>query len=89
LTASWGENWHSNHDTYWQQQDIAFGGTPATGTSKDAANRSVDAIFGSNFADGKGNVTGFFSYFHTDRSRVLTATGAAARRVRCSMPTAT
>jgi outer membrane receptor protein involved in Fe transport len=62
-----GENWHDNHSNYWQQQDIAFNnGTPATGTSKDGRNRNVDAVFGSNFADGKGNVTAYFSYFHTD-----------------------
>ncbi len=61
-----GENWHDNHNNYWQQQDIAFHGTPATGTSKDGRNRNVDAIFGSNFADGKGNVTAYFSFFHTD-----------------------
>jgi len=62
-----GENWHNNHDNFWQQQDRAFhNGTPATGTVQDGRNRNFDVVAGANFADGKGNVTGYFSFFHTD-----------------------
>src|SRR6266478_5972589 len=43
VDGQWNENWHDNHDTFWQQQDIAFHGTPAAGTSVDGRNRNVDA----------------------------------------------
>jgi iron complex outermembrane receptor protein len=61
-----GQDWHDNHDTYWQQQDIAFHSIPATGSVHDGRNRNFDLVAGANFADGKGNVTSYFSYFHTD-----------------------
>jgi len=75
-----GENWHDNHNNYWQQQDIAFHGTPATGTSKDGRNRNVDAIFGSNFADGKGNVTAYYQLLPHGPGLGCDRDGAAARR---------
>ena len=43
-----------------------FGYTPPTGTAKDGRNRSFDMLMGTNFADGKGNVTAFLSYRHAD-----------------------
>ena len=61
-----GENWHNNHDTIVQNLVRQFGYTPPTGTSKDGRNRSFDVLMGTNFADGRGNVTAFLSYRHAD-----------------------
>jgi iron complex outermembrane receptor protein len=61
-----GENWHSNNDTFVQDLVRQFNSTPATGTAKDGRNRSFDALMGTNFADGKGNITAFLSYRHAD-----------------------
>src|SRR5258708_533998 len=61
-----GENWHNNHDTIVQNLVQQFGYTPPTGTAKDGRNRNFDMLMGTNFADGKGNVTAFLSYRHAD-----------------------
>jgi len=69
-----GVNNHVNHDTYWQQQNIAGAQDPAgagnaavpTGGVWDGHNKQIDMVVGTNFADNKGNVTGYFSYYHTD-----------------------
>jgi iron complex outermembrane recepter protein len=61
-----GENWHDNHDTIVQNLVQKFGYTPPTGTAKDGRNRTFDMLMGTNFADGKGNVTAFLSYRHAD-----------------------
>jgi iron complex outermembrane recepter protein len=67
VDGQWGENWHDNHDTYWQQQNVAFGNTTVpTGSVTDGKNRQLDIVAGTNFAEGRGNVTAYFSYFHTD-----------------------
>jgi iron complex outermembrane recepter protein len=66
-----GANFHNNSnstvaplvDKYAQTQP---GLKRASGTSWDGQNRQFDIIFGANFADGKGNVTGYFSFFDTD-----------------------
>ncbi len=61
-----GENWHDNHNKYAQNAQTAFGVTPLTGTSHDGRNRTFNLIAGTNFADGKGNVTAYFGYLNTD-----------------------
>ena len=61
-----GENWHDNHDTIVQNLVEQFGATPPTGTAKDGRNRTFDMLMGTNFADGKGNVTAYLSYRHAD-----------------------
>jgi iron complex outermembrane receptor protein len=61
-----GENWHDNDDTFMQGLVRQFGYTPPTGTARDGRNRSVDMLMGTNFADGKGNVTAYLSYRHAD-----------------------
>jgi iron complex outermembrane recepter protein len=62
-----GENWHDNGNTYLQglvrQFDNAI---PAIGTAKDGRNRTFDMLMGTNFADGKGNVTAYLSFRHAD-----------------------
>jgi iron complex outermembrane recepter protein len=66
LDGQVGEYWHENHDTIVQNLVEQFGGTPPTGTAKDGRNKSFDLLMGTNFADGKGNVTAFLSYRHAD-----------------------
>jgi iron complex outermembrane receptor protein len=61
-----GENWHDNGDTYVQGLVQQFGYSPPTGTAKDGRNRTFDMLAGTNFADGKGNVTAYLSYRHAD-----------------------
>jgi iron complex outermembrane receptor protein len=61
-----GENWHDNNNTFTQGLVRDFGGTPPTGTAKDGRNRTFDVLMGTNFADGKGNVTAYLSYRHAD-----------------------
>ncbi|HEX3397651.1 MAG TPA: TonB-dependent receptor [Steroidobacteraceae bacterium] len=61
-----GENWHNNHDTIVQNLVEKFGYTPPAGTAKDGQNRNFDVLMGTNFADGRGNVTAFLSYRHAD-----------------------
>jgi iron complex outermembrane recepter protein len=74
LDGQFGVNWHGNHDTFWQQQNMLGAADPAGAGSAavptkdvwDGHNRQFDIVLGTNFADNKGNVTGYFSYFHTD-----------------------
>jgi outer membrane receptor protein involved in Fe transport len=61
-----GQNWHDNHNTFAQGLVRDFGYDPPTGTARDGRNRSFDLLMGTNFADGKGNITAFLSYRHQD-----------------------
>ena len=69
-----GVNNHVNHDTFWQQQNKLAAADPAgagnpnvpTGGVWDGHSKNFSMMIGSNFADNKGNVTGYFGYFHTD-----------------------
>src|SRR5882757_2997333 len=66
VDAQLGENWHENHDTIVQNLVQQFGYAPPTGMAKDGRNRNFDMLMGTNFADGKGNVTAYLSYRHAD-----------------------
>src|ERR1700730_9999698 len=66
LDGQIGENWHNNGDTFAQGLVQQFGYTPPTGTAKDGRNRTFDMLAGTNFADGKGNITAYLSYRHAD-----------------------
>jgi iron complex outermembrane recepter protein len=61
-----GENWHSNHNGYAQDLQRATGFTPLTGTSIDGRNQSFTVTWGSNLADGRGNVTAYLGYLRAD-----------------------
>src|SRR3984893_14333660 len=61
-----GENWHDNGDKFMQGLVRQFGYTPSTGTARDGRNRTFDMLMGTNFADGKGNVTAYLSYRRAD-----------------------
>jgi iron complex outermembrane receptor protein len=65
--GQFGVNNHQNHDTFWQEQNVQFGNNAVpTGGAWDGHNRHFNMVVGTNFADNKGNVTGYFSYYHTD-----------------------
>jgi iron complex outermembrane receptor protein len=66
LDGQAGENWHDNNDTFMQNQVRQFGYNPPTGTAQDGRNKTFDMIAGTNFADGKGNITAYLSYRHAD-----------------------
>ena len=57
---------HDNNDAFVQNLARQFGVTPPTGTIEDGRQRNFDMLMGTNFADGKGNITAFLSYRHQD-----------------------
>jgi iron complex outermembrane receptor protein len=66
IDGQYNEYLHDNSDTYMQNLVRSFGTTPATGTSQDGQQRNFDALMGTNFADGEGNVTAYLSWRHAD-----------------------
>jgi iron complex outermembrane recepter protein len=61
-----GEYWHSNHESWTQNLQAAASDTVVSGSVHDGRNKSFDVLLGSNIADGKGNVTGYLTYLHSD-----------------------
>jgi iron complex outermembrane recepter protein len=57
---------HDNDNTYVQNLVRQFGVTPPSGNIEDGRQRNFDMLMGTNFADGKGNITAFLSYRHQD-----------------------
>ena len=57
---------HDNNNTYVQNLVRQFGVNPPSGSIEDGRQRSFDMLMGTNFADGKGNITAFLSYRHQD-----------------------
>ncbi|HKC17292.1 MAG TPA: TonB-dependent receptor plug domain-containing protein, partial [Steroidobacteraceae bacterium] len=66
IGSQYGQNWHSQHNALAQSLEIQDGITPPTGTIRDGTNRAIDLVFGSNIADGKGNVTAYLGYLRAD-----------------------
>jgi outer membrane receptor protein involved in Fe transport len=66
IDGQWGVNYHDNNNSFAQGLVSDFGTTPPTGTAKDGRNRTFDMLMGTNFADGKGNITAYLSYRHAD-----------------------
>ena len=66
IDGQWGVNYHDNNNSFMQGLVSDFGTTPPTGTAKDGRNRTFDMLMGTNFADGKGNITAYLSYRHAD-----------------------
>ncbi|HEY0745843.1 MAG TPA: TonB-dependent receptor [Steroidobacteraceae bacterium] len=66
ISGQVGENWHSQHSTFTQGLERQDGITPPTGDIHDGKNKSFDIIFGSSLAEGKGNVTAYFTYLQAD-----------------------
>ena len=67
VDGQFNENIHDN-GIGWIQNDVrAFNNSPVpTGSTTDGRQRSFDVLMGTNFADGKGNITAFLSYRHAD-----------------------
>ncbi len=57
-----GENWHDNHSTYAQALNQQFGSSYPTGSSHDGRTKNYSILAGTNFMDGKGNITGYLGY---------------------------
>ncbi|MBS0393664.1 MAG: TonB-dependent receptor [Proteobacteria bacterium] len=66
VDAQAGQNWHQQHSTFSDQLQTAAGYTPETGSIRDGGNKSASVVMGSSIAEGKGNVTAYFSYLRTD-----------------------
>ena len=66
IDGQWGVNYHDNNNSFAQGLVSDFGTTPPTGTDKDGRNSTFDMLMGTNFADGKGNITAYLSYRHAD-----------------------
>src|SRR6266404_5010180 len=67
VDGQFNENIHDN-GIGWIQNDVrGFNNSPVpTGSTTDGRQRSFDVLMGTNFADGKGNITAFLSYRHAD-----------------------
>jgi outer membrane receptor protein involved in Fe transport len=62
--------YHNNHNQYAQDLNRAFRNpNVATGTAYDGKTRNVSLVGGANFDDGRGNVTGYFTYLQSDPVR--------------------
>src|SRR5580698_7398041 len=66
VDGQWGEDEHSQHSSYVAPLLTQFGITPLTGHIEDGRSKNFSALFGTNFDEGKGNITGFLSYNHMD-----------------------
>jgi outer membrane receptor protein involved in Fe transport len=64
--AQIGQNWHDNHNDLAQGLVRDFGETPLTGSSRDGKNKLFNMLLGTNFAEGQGNITAWFTYYHQD-----------------------
>src|SRR6202789_3729482 len=66
VDGQYAEDQHDNNNTFAQNAVRASGQIPPTGSITDGRQRSFDMLMGTNFADGKGNITAFLSYRHQD-----------------------
>ena len=66
IDGQWGQNWHSQHNSYAQILLADAGYPPVKGTIRDGTNKALTIVMGSNIADGRGNVTAYFGYLQAD-----------------------
>jgi iron complex outermembrane receptor protein len=66
VDGQYAEDQHDNNNSFAQNAVRLSGQTPPTGSITDGRQRSFDMLMGTNFADGKGNITAFLSYRHQD-----------------------
>ncbi len=66
VDGQYGADWHDNRSSYMNSLLTQSGYTPISGQKTDGRNSNFSILAGTNFADGKGNFTGFFSYYHFD-----------------------
>ena len=64
-----GGNLHHNDSSFAQSAQIAARQTPLSGSHYDGRSRSINLLAGTNFAEGRGNLTAFFGYQHVDPVR--------------------
>ncbi len=57
-----GGNYYKNDSSLMRRLQEEAGYTPLTGTSKDGRTQTINVMAGTNFAEGNGNITGYFSY---------------------------
>jgi outer membrane receptor protein involved in Fe transport len=65
LDGTLGIDQHDQHNHFLQSLQRTAGITPPTGSTWDGKNTDFSVIMGTNAADGKGNVTGYFEFKHT------------------------
>jgi iron complex outermembrane recepter protein len=61
-----GQNWHRNDNSFVRARLAEAGLTPTSGTSRDGKGQSLTLLAGTNFADGKGNITAYFGYLSAE-----------------------
>ena len=61
-----GENWHNNRNDFMKKPLTDAGYTPLRGNKFDGKSKAFDIVAGTNFNDGAGNITGYFTYTHFD-----------------------
>ena len=67
IDGQYDEYQHDNNNSYIQNLVRQFNGSvPATGSVTDGRQRTFDVLMGTNFDEGKGNITAFLSYRHAD-----------------------
>src|SRR5262252_1486576 len=66
IDGQYGLNYHNNHNQDMQNLLSQAGFAVPTGTVTDGRNRAFTIVMGSNSNDGKGNVTGYFTYRSAD-----------------------
>jgi iron complex outermembrane recepter protein len=66
VDGQYAEDQHDNNNTFAQNAARLSGQTAPSGSITDGRQRSFDMLMGTNFADGKGNITAFLSYRHQD-----------------------
>ena len=64
-----GSNWYENNSKFVQDKMREVGDDPLTGTSKDGRNQNIHIMAGTNFADGRGNVTAYFGFMQANPVR--------------------
>ena len=66
LDGQYGFDWHDNHDKDMQSLLSQAGFAVPSGSVTDGRNRAFTLVMGSNSSDGKGNLTGYFTYRSAD-----------------------
>src|SRR6185369_13796523 len=61
-----GENFYKNDSSTVKALAEAKGYTVPSGTSSDGKTQTINVMAGTNFADGNGNITAYFSYHQSD-----------------------
>ena len=65
VEGSYGFNNHSNDNQNYLNDLAAFGAAKPPSTVNTGQNRQISIVAGSNFADGKGNATAYFTYLNS------------------------